>query len=88
MDEKCGGTAEEPGGGGPGVRGEAGTQTADEVGVFSKEDVVLAPEYEQRSGGILVVSPPGTCAIMAVITRVIERRDDGGERQLQIVIDR
>lgn len=37
------------------------------MGLFSKEDVVLAPEYEQRSGGILVVSPPGTCAIMAVI---------------------
>ena len=32
--------------------------------------VVLAPEDELRSKGILVVSSPGTCAIMAVITRV------------------
>jgi len=34
MDEKCGGTAEEPGGGGPGVRGEAGTQTGGQGGTF------------------------------------------------------
>jgi len=34
MDDKCGGTAKESGGGGPGVRGERDTETGGRGGRF------------------------------------------------------